>query len=123
MIPLGQTLRFILVGGTAAIIYFCAALLFERAFGVSPIWASTFAFVLSAVFSFIGHKIYTFNAAGNSRHEALRFAVSALIGFTLASLIPYVLGAYPSVYSYLAVLVIIPATSFTLLKFFVFPND
>jgi putative flippase GtrA len=115
-----QTLRFIGVGGSAAMVYFSAALLFDRAFGLPPVWASILAYVASAAFSFLGHKLYTFNTTGNSRAEAIRFAISAGIGFLLASLIPYLLSSYSSVYSYLAVLVIVPTVSFIMLKCFVF---
>ena len=117
-----QGVKFVLVGGASALVYFSIALFLDRIFGLMPVLSSAFAFVLSAVFSFIGHKVYTFKSTGNSRHEAPRFVVSALIGFALASFTPYVLSAYPSVYSYLAVLVIIPTTSFILLKCFVFPE-
>ncbi|HHL43679.1 MAG TPA: GtrA family protein [Hellea balneolensis] len=118
-----QGIKFAIIGGLSAIIYFCIALLFDKAFGLPPILASNIAYVLSAVFSYLGHKLYTFNTAGKARFEALRFAVSSVIGFTLASLIPFMLSAYPSVYSYLVVLAVVPATTFILLKFFVFAKQ
>ncbi len=120
---LGQGLRFLTIGAGASFLYFVLALILDRLVNFPPVTASTVAYVLAAVFSYIGHKSFTFNTGGHSNFEILRFAVSTLTGFLLASIIPLVLTGYPSIISYLVVLVVVPLLSFLMLKFFVFTKS
>ncbi len=125
---LGQGLRFLTIGAGASLLYFVLALTFDRLASFPPVVASTVAYAFAAVFSYIGHKNFTFNTGtfnigGRSNFEILRFAVSTLTGFLLASIIPLVLIEYPPVISYLVVLAVVPLLSFLMLKFFVFTKS
>ena len=120
---LGQGLKFLVVGGGASFLYFGLALLFDRGVGFGPVASSTLAYALAAVFSYVGHKLFTFNSKGGSKFEALRFTISTLIGFSLASFIPFALSQFAPIISYLAVLAVVPVISFLMLKFFVFSKD
>jgi|LGOV01.1.fsa_nt_gb putative flippase GtrA len=116
----GQAAKFGVVGGGATFIYFCLAIVFDLMFGLGPIVASTMAYASAAVFSYVGHKYFTFNARENQHGEKFRFLVSSLTCFFLAMFIPWALGGFLPVFSYIAVTILVPFLSFFMLRLFVF---
>ncbi|KAB7613508.1 GtrA family protein [Amylibacter sp. SFDW26] len=115
-----QVLRFVTIGGGAAIIYFILALTLDRLFDLATIWASFLAFVFSAVFSFVGHRCFTFSPTQTSKKQMFRFMISTIIGLLLSTIIPILLQTQAPIVSYITVLITVPVVSFILLKFFVF---
>ena len=116
----GQAARFGVVGGGATLIYFCFAIAFNSTLGLGPIVASTVAYASAAVFSYVGHKYFTFNTREKQHGEKFRFIISSLIGFLLAMSIPWALGGFLPVISYIAVTILVPVVSFFMLRVFVF---
>lgn len=116
----GQAAKFGVIGGGATFIYFCLAIAFDLMFGLGPIVASTMAYASAAVFSYVGHKHFTFNAREKQHWEKFRFLVASLIGFFLAMFIPWALGGFVPVISYVAVMILVPSVSFFMLRVFVF---
>jgi putative flippase GtrA len=115
-----QALRFAAIGGGAAVIYFFLAISFDRLFDMATVSASFLAFVFSAVFSFVGHRCFTFASSHNPKKQIFRFTISTIIGLFLSTVIPILLQNQPPIASYVAVLITVPVVSFILLKFFVF---
>jgi putative flippase GtrA len=85
----GKLVRFVLIGGLSAFIYFLAYAFFSRF--VWPEWNKTllnfFAIALSAVFNFFAHRWYTFRSQGRKRKEIPRYLFVLVTSAIIQSLL------------------------------------
>jgi putative flippase GtrA len=121
----GRLVRFTAVGLAAMAVY--AALVALLTFGgLSPAWlASGIAYALAAVWSYIGHRRFSFRSSASHAVAGPRFAVVTATGQGLAVLLPALvtdIGGLPSLWSTLAVCLVCPAASFILNTRFVFAD-
>jgi putative flippase GtrA len=121
----GRLLRFTAVGLAAMAVYagLVAALTLA---GVSPAWlASGIAYALAAVWSYVGHRRFSFRSTASHAVAGPRFIVVTATGQGLAVLLPALItdiGGLPHLWSTLAVCVVCPAASFILNTRFVFAD-
>lgn len=115
-----QIFRFAGVGVTCSLMYFVLATAFHSFVGLAAMSASFLAYALSAVFGYNAHRRFTFVSAGDVREEAMRFFLVTALGLTISIAVPWYLADYAPALSFLTVLVIVPACSFLMMKFFVF---
>lgn len=121
---LRELLRFGVVGACATVLYVILAFSFTKAFAQWPSAAGAFvAYVVSGVFSYLAHKLFTFASDDRHSREAPRFVVVSIAGFGLAGLLPFVLHdvmGLPLAIPVLLTAVIVPAMNFIALRLFVF---
>lgn len=115
-----QVMRFAGVGSMASATYFVLALILNGSLGVATVVASVVAYALAAFISFFGHKYFTFQQPDAQPAEIPKFVVTVLTGLLIASAIPIMLQAFAPIVSFLSVLILVPATSYLMIKFFVF---
>lgn len=114
--------RFIIVGGASTVLYAALTLAFERAdIALAP--ASAISYFAAGVFSFLGHRAFTFASHGFWLGEAARFAALNLAGLLAASAAPSILtnrfGLAPS-YVIVVVCVTAPAINYLAMRSLVF---
>ncbi|CDX37364.1 Gtra family protein [Mesorhizobium sp. SOD10] len=83
-----RLVRFLVTGIGATLLYALLAAAFSAATPMKPALSSVLAYALAAVFSYAGHKCFTFVSSGAHRFEAPRFAVLTLIGLTTSFALP-----------------------------------
>jgi putative flippase GtrA len=109
--------------GLAATGTYAAATLALSGSGLANVWASALGYLLAIPVSFAGQKYFTFQAAGWSRSELVRFLIVQAINLVLAAVIMTtvadVLG-YGRVAGVLAVVVSVPLITYLLLRTAVF---
>jgi putative flippase GtrA len=115
--------RFTLVGLAAMAAYAVLVTAFG-AFGLTPAWlASGAAYAVAAVWSYIGHRRFSFRSDAAHRVAGPRFAVVTAVGQGLAILIPAVISdiaGHPAYLATLAVCIVCPGVSYALNSAFVF---
>jgi putative flippase GtrA len=129
MRPAGETLarlgRFTLVGLAAMAAYALLVTVFG-ALGVRPAWlASGAAYALAAVWSYVGHRRFSFRSGAPHAVAGPRFALVTATGQGLAILIPALvsdLGGYPPSLATLAVCIVCPGVSYAMNSAFVFSD-
>lgn len=85
--------------------------------------ASLVAYAVAAIFSYLGHKFFTFMSAGSHRFEAPRFAVLTGCGLAVAYLLPALLvGQFglPVSVPILLTCILIPVVNFVVLDRWIF---
>jgi putative flippase GtrA len=120
-----RLIRFTAVGLAAMAVYAGLVVLLTLG-GVSPAWlASGLAYALAAVWSYIGHRRFSFRSSASHAVAGPRFAVVTGVGQGLAVLLPALItdiGGFPALWSTLAVCVVCPGVSFLLNSRFVFSD-
>jgi putative flippase GtrA len=117
---LAELIRFGIVGASATLAYLIIAIALDWLLPLATVYISFLAYALGAMVSFFGHRLFTFSHAGAVRGQAVKFAISTVIGFTVAILIPVIFHMFTPNITYLMVAIIVPILSFLMLKFFVF---
>lgn len=119
-----QGLKFGTVGGLATVVHLTLFVICIELAGMQPFWANFPAFAVAVVVGFTGHFLWTFRDGANSWKPAfMKFAVTAILGLLLNSLIVYgmvdVLGLG---YGYAAATMatLTPAVIFVVSKFWAF---
>jgi putative flippase GtrA len=79
--------RFAAVGAAATLVHVLAYAGVVAWWGISPLAANAVGFVAAVNVSFLGHRRWTFRAAGAAGRSLARFCVVALAGFALNSLL------------------------------------
>lgn len=121
-----RILRFSVVGlgAMAAYAVIVSALTLS---GLRPAWlASGLAYALAAIWSYVGHRRFSFRSDAPHAVAGPRFVVVTATGQGIAIAIPALmtdLGGWPAIHATIAVCIICPAVSFLLNAFFVFPED
>ena len=119
---LARLARFGTVGVAATLLYAALAGAFDVA-GLSATPASFAAYLIAAVFSFLGHRGWTFRSSGVLARELPRFAAVNAAGLALALAAPLVLTEALDLPGWVAVAVVclgVPALSFLGLNRWVF---
>jgi putative flippase GtrA len=115
--------RFTVVGLAAMAAYAVVATALGFA-GLRPAWlASGFAYAIAAIWSYVGHRRFSFRSDAPHAVAGPRFVVATLTGQGLAVLLPALitdLGGRPVLWSTVAVCLVCPAVSFALNNWFVF---
>ncbi|CCV09984.1 membrane hypothetical protein [Mesorhizobium sp. STM 4661] len=120
-----RVLKFASVGLAATVVYALCASLFASAGSryLSPATASLAAYAVAAIFSYLGHKFFTFMSAGSHRFEVPRFAVLTGCGLAVAYLLPALLvGQFglPISVPILLTCILIPVVNFVVLERWIF---
>ncbi len=119
-----QILRFAIVGLCSTAIYIVVTLSLDAFFTQWPSAISAFvASCIGAVFSYSAHKTFTFSSDGRHQHEAPRFAVVTAVGFSISTLLPFVLHDVMGLALIIPVMLaatLVPAINFVALRWFVF---
>lgn len=122
----GRLLRFTAVG-LAAMAAYAVVVTLLLALGLRPHWlASGCAYALAAIWSYIGHRRFSFRSDRPHAVAGPRFIVVTLTGQALAIAIPALvtdLAGHPGYVATLAVCIVCPAVSFLLNNSFVFPDE
>ncbi|HXW19896.1 MAG TPA: GtrA family protein [Roseiarcus sp.] len=119
---LAELLRFAAVGVSAAAIYFVAATALA-ALGRPLAESSAVAYLLGGIFSFFGHRAFTFASRGPLKAEALRFALLNAVGFLVATGAPVVLTDWlgaPPAWAMAVACVIAPTVNYLAMRSLVF---
>lgn len=117
-----RLLRFAWVGGAATVIYAGLAWAFGR-LGAGAIAASLMAYVLAAVFAYVGHKRVTFRSGRAHAEEAPRFIAACALGAAIAAAAPLVLTNALRLPGFVAIgftCLAVPALNFLVLDLLVF---
>lgn len=120
-----QVLRFAVVGIGATLLYAFLALQLTSG-GGDPAIASATAYALAAIFSYTGHKFFTFVSGGAHRIEIPRFVIVTLSGLALSYLLPTlvvgVLG-WPVSFTVALICVVVPFVNYFVLRLWVFSSS
>jgi putative flippase GtrA len=119
----GRVVRFGLVGITATALYALIAFLLTFVIPGSAAIASLIAFSLSGVFSYFGHRRFTFQSHDNVKRSASRFACVNAFAYGVSAAIPLIVTdtlAYRPEASIALVCIVIPVMNYLLLNWFVF---
>jgi putative flippase GtrA len=121
----GRLVRFTIVGLGAMAAYAVVVTLLA-AVGVRPYWlASGLAYAIAAIWSYVGHRRFSFRSDAPHAVAGPRFVVVTFAGQALAIAIPALMtdiGGWPAHVATLAVCTICPAVSFVLNSWFVFAD-
>lgn len=123
---LGQLSRFGVVGALATATHFVVAIMVHHGVGLPAYLANTIAFLVAFGVSYGGHFSWTFAGQGNHRRSVLRFAVTAFAMFVLNQIILMTMiegFAAPFALALGVALLVVPAVTFAMAKFWVFRPD
>lgn len=123
-----QGLKFGAVGGLATAVHLALFVLCIELAGIRPFWANFPAFAVAVLVGFAGHFLWTFRRRDNKGAKPwapamIKFAVTAVFGLILNSLIVYgVVDVFGYAYGYAAALMATatPAAVFAISKFWAF---
>ena len=125
--PAKRPARFLIIGLGATLLYAMFSALFstgEPAL-MRPALGSVLSYVIAAVFSYAGHRYFTFASNGAHRFEAPRFVVLTLVGlavsFVLPAVLSEVLGLRPQIPIVLTC-ILIPVFNYAVLRHWVFAS-
>ncbi len=113
---------YLLVGGLLALGYLLVAHWLRTA-GSGPVAASVLAFAMMVPAGFFSHRLATFGGRRHAEHAFARFLSSALLGFALCGLIPWLGERFlddEGGLSFLLTSVAVPVLNFVLLDRWVF---
>ena len=114
---------FVLVGASATGCHYLTALGANRFLGLSPMLATLVGYVCSVGVSYLGNSLFTFRRPALHGPQFVRFAVISLAGLAINQAIVFVgahLLGWPFWLALVPVVVIVPASTFTLAKFWAF---
>jgi len=120
--------RFALIGGMATLIYVVLAFVLSGGAGpviLPAVAASIAAYAVAAVFSYSGHKYFTFVSGGAHVFEAPRFAALTALGLGISWLVPAVmadgLGLSPA-WPIIVTCLVVPVLNYVVLERWVFAS-
>ena len=119
---------FVMVGGAATGCHYLTALAAHQLFGLAPFWATFVGYVCSVGVSYLGNAVFTFRRPALHGPQFARFATISLAGLAINQAIVFVgvqLLHWPFWMALVPVVVIVPASTFTLAKLWAFkpPQD
>ncbi len=118
-----QPFVFGIVGAALAAVYFILANAASAVIGLAPQSASGSAYLLMIPLAYYAHRKITFRSTGLHRVALPRFVMTSFIGLLVSWAVPYVavrLLAAPHWAAFLAVCILVPIVSFSLMRFWVF---
>jgi putative flippase GtrA len=114
---------FALVGAAATGCHYVAALAAHQLLGLAPMWATFVGYACSVGVSYFGNSVFTFRRPALHGPQFVRFATISLAGLAINQAIVFV-GAnllhLPFWAALIPVVVIVPASTFALAKFWAF---
>jgi putative flippase GtrA len=114
---------FVLVGGAATGCHYVTALAAQHFLGLGAMGATFAGYVCSVGVSYLGNSIFTFRRPALHGPQFVRFATISLAGLAINQGLVFV-GAHllhwPLWLALIPVVVIVPASTFTLAKFWAF---
>ena len=113
---------FVFVGGSAALGYFVLACTLKY-FGMAATMASAIAYLSFVPISYLGHRKFTFNSAGNAAVELPKFLVVAFLGIATGVLVPHLVtdvSGLPAWIGFALVCAVVPIVSYVSLRIWVF---
>ena len=110
------------IGLVATLCYFVLANMLSGFAGLPAVVASVCAYLVSAAFSYYGHKYWSFASKRAHAIAVPRFLASAALGLALAYFIPLAGRelALPATAAYIATCIIVPLVNFFVLGKWVF---
>ena len=118
-----KLLRFGIIGITSTLIYSISFPLYFEVLGISTALASAAAYLTAMIFSFMGHKKYTFKNKSEYPRQIKRFLIMSAFGFLLAVVIMEVV-VHRFGFHYFAGIVLVdlavPAVTFIIMQIYVF---
>jgi putative flippase GtrA len=116
--------RFGIVGISASLTHFISVFIIVTGFGLRPIFANIFAFIIAFSVSYAGHSLWTFKHKKHDHKKTVtRFLGVALFSFVLNEGGYYLLLEYTQLnylISLLIILVLVPFATFILSKYWAF---
>lgn len=122
-----QPARFLIIGLGATLLYALLAAVFSM--GETPLMrpasGSVLSYVIAALYSYAGHKYFTFASSGAHRFEAPRFFVLTLLGLAVSFLLPAVLSGILGLQAQIPIVLtclVIPLVNYVMLRHWVFAS-
>ncbi len=114
---------FVLVGICATGCHYMAALGANRVFGLAPMSATFAGYLCSVGVSYLGNSLFTFRRPALHGAQFARFALISLAGLAINQAIVFVgvrLLGWPFWLALVPVVIVVPASTFALAKFWAF---
>lgn len=118
--------RFSLVGMLTTSLYFFTANLLIFTNALTPIYASSTAFLLTIPISFYGHGNFTFQIKKQNFHQLKIYIVYTIFGFTVSNCIIFLSTLTSLLNAHIGiamVTILLPMINFLALKYLVFPKN
>lgn len=118
-----KVLRFGIIGIASTLLYAIIALVFAYSTAMPAALASLIAYAICGVFSYLGHRLFSFKSKAPVGKSTASFVVVGMLGYVIGVGVPWVgsdIMGYQPVISIALVCVLIPAMNFVLLNWFVF---
>ena len=121
MAQIRELIRFAAVGGAATLLYAVLTWTGIKTLHAAPALASAAAYLLAALFSFLGHRYITFLSTGSHVVEAAKFVFLTACGLAVATGVMQLAGAlhWPTIVGIVIVSGAIPIINFFVLKLWV----
>ena len=122
---LAQLGRFATVGVVATLVHVGVAWAVQRGLGAAPMTANLTGFVFAFACSYLGHFYWTFGQRAGHRVRLPRFLAVSGLSLVLTSLITWLFAkaGLPFEASLIAILLLVPATTWTLSRWWAFRDD
>ena len=123
MIALRRLSWFVGIGGATTLLYALLAWAMTVPLGWWPSLASALAYGICGIGGFLSHKRLTFKSSAPAAGEVRRFMATSVVGYGLATGLPYVLTQnlhYDPRIAIVAVSIVCPLVNYILLNMFVF---
>ncbi|WP_299780887.1 GtrA family protein [uncultured Roseobacter sp.] len=120
-----HVLRFALIGGLVALVYFLLYLGFLQ-LGMARGFANGLAFLLAICLQYVGQAGFTFGKRLDDPQQVLRFVVMVGLGFVASGLITGVIGPALGIADWVAaatVTVVLPVQNYILMTIWVFAKQ
>lgn len=118
-----RLVRFLVTGVGATLLYAFLAEVFSAALPMNPALGSVLAYALAAIFSYAGHKYFTFASGGAHRFEVPRFLILTLVGLAISFALPAVLSGWLGLPMRIPVgltCILVPLVNYIVLRHWVF---
>lgn len=120
-----KLLKFIFIGGTGTSLYIVLTLIFNGALGLQPAAASFTAHCITALYSYVGHRVFTFASNRPHRQAITSFTGLTLVGYGFSIAIPWLMTSVyglPLIVPVLVTSVTVPVFNFLMMERVVFPQ-
>ncbi|MCX7553155.1 GtrA family protein [Marinicella sp. S1101] len=121
---MGQVMRYGMVGVVAALVHIIVALIMHKLLLLSPFWSNAVGVFAGFVTAYLGHYHYSFKDPSNHSSSLPRFAATSVVGLLLQQLgVLKLVNQYQFDYATQALpvlMVVVPAVTFLLSKFWAF---
>ena len=121
-----KILRFVLIGGTGTTIYIILTLVLNAKIGLPAALASFVAHCCTALYSYLGHRVFTFGSNRPHRQAITRFTGLTLVGYGFSITIPWLMTSVyglPLIIPVLVTSVAVPLLNFLMMERIVFPKN